>query len=104
LHEHLLPFEATIKQWVFSIKDKRRYGLVKKHAGYRRTDQEITKAAESVGFTLGNVEKFAYLIEFERSILCRKLIHSCDIVRNSFKKWGHQLPYIRMFQFKKSKD
>jgi SAM-dependent methyltransferase len=63
----LLPLETQAKRLLFFMIGRGWRGIVRKHHGYRRTDQEIIEKARRQGFILVAQVPGAFLNEFRRS-------------------------------------
>lgn len=101
VHDVILRVETEILRWFKFFKTGKMPGLVIKHHGYRRTDEEIIRTAESCGFRLVHQENYCYLSEFERSRFLNKLIRAHPFFKHMLAKIGRGVPYIRMFDFVK---
>lgn len=101
IHDVLLKYEAKMKWMVKSLLNRKRLGFIVKHHGYHRTDTEIIITAWKNGFKLDDQMDYAFLTEFRRSGLLRRIIKSGNIIEKIFEKLGKNIPYIRMFNFKK---
>ena len=101
IHDVLLKYEAKMKWVVKSLLRKKRLGFMIKHHGYRRTDAEIIASAAKSGFKLVDQRDYAFLTEFRRSALLRRIIKIDNIIEKIFARLGENIPYIRMFNFQK---
>ena len=101
IHDILLKIETILKWLVKAIINKTRYGFVIKHHGYRRTDKEIIECAKQYGFELIDKQNYAFLTEFRRSYFFNRMIKSGSTVEKIFNSIGKNIPYIRMFCFRR---
>lgn len=100
-HNIYLRYEMMFYLKVKSMKEKKRLGLVKKHTGFLRSDDEIRSFAKKAGFDLKNYKKYAFLTEFRRSMIFNRFIKNGSFLEWFFELIGRRAPYIRMFCFKK---
>ena len=96
-HEKFLKIETWAKGLVKLILTGRKYKLVIKHHGYRRTDTEVIETARQAGFRLVDQQNYAFLSEFKRSYFLGKL---SSIMKKPFIV-GKRMPFVRMFNFQK---
>ena len=47
----------------------KRFRVIKKHHGYRRTNDDIIKVAQKNGFKLVEIKNYAFMTEFSRSYI-----------------------------------
>jgi len=66
LHNVYLPVEAMAYAIFRTIRDRRLYRVVKIFHGYRRTNQEIEKAAKASGLTIRAYDEGCELMDFSR--------------------------------------
>ncbi len=97
-HEIYLKIETWIRGVVKLILTGRKYKLVIKHHGYRRTDTEVIETARQAGFRLVDQHNYAFLSDFKRSYFFGKL---SSIMEKPFIIVGKRMPYVRMFNFQK---
>ncbi len=97
-HEKFLKIETWGKRVVKPILTGRKYKLVTKHHGYRRTDTEVIETARQAGFGLVDQQNYAFLSDFHRSYFLRRL---SSIMEKPFMIIGKRMPYVRMFNFQK---
>jgi len=69
--------------------------------GYKRKNQEIKEFAKKFGFEFIDINEYDYLTEIQRSILIRKIVEYFPWSKKLFAFLGKNIPYIRMFKFKK---
>jgi len=103
IHDILVKIEIYLISIVKSLAGlgKKRFRVIKKHHGYRRTNDEIKKIAEKNGFSIVlEVENYAFLTEFRRSRTL-SLIIKIPFMEPFFRLLGIKIPYVRMFLFKK---
>jgi len=102
IHDVLLKIEVHILKSLILLKSlgKKKFGITKKTHGYRRTNTEIIDIAKNNGFELIDLESYAFLTEFKRSRILL-LIMKVPFVKVVFRIIGKNVPYIRMFYFKK---
>jgi len=102
-HDFYLRYEMMLYLKVKSMKEKRRHGLVTKHTGFLRSDDEIRSCARKAGFVdLEDYRRYAFLTEFRRSMIFNRFIRNGSSLERLFGLIGRRAPYIRMFCFKKS--
>lgn len=101
IHDIILKYEMMLMRIVKLISERKWYGFITKDNGYRRTDKEIIGAARQAGLELTDKENYAFLTEFRRSYLLNRAIKHCSICKRVFSIIGKNIPYIRMFNFKK---
>jgi len=104
IHDVLLKFEVHLSRLLILLKNlgKRKYGLAIKHHGYRRTDNEIIEIAKRNGLELIDRENYAFLTDFARSRIL-SLFMKIPFMKRLFGLIGKNVPYIRMFLFRKSR-
>lgn len=102
IHDVLLKIEVHLLRFLVFLKSvgQKKYGFTIKHHGYRRNDGEIIQIAEKNGFKLIDQDNYAFLIEFQRSAILRRLI-KIPYCKQIFKMIGRHVPYTRMFLFRK---
>lgn len=102
IHDILVKSEIYMIRviWFITSLGKKKFSVIKKHHGYRRTDDEIIKTAEKNGFICVEVENYAFLTEFRRSYILNYLM-KIPFIRSFFRLLGSKIPYTRMFLFKK---
>lgn len=101
IHDFVLKYEAGSICFFRNVFRNKRSGLVVKHHGYFRTDQDIVKSADKFGLALRSQENYGGLIDFRRSILFNRLVRDGSRTERLFKTLGRAIPYIRMFKFEK---
>jgi SAM-dependent methyltransferase len=101
LHEYILWFEATLRQLYKTVRYHRKHKVITEHFGYRRTNQDIIESAAKCGFELSKSEDYAFLFDFKRSGFLRRLINNSSHFERWFYALGKNIPYTRMFKFKK---
>lgn len=101
IHDIILKYETLLKRIIKLISTGKLHSFIIKDFGYRRTDKDIIKAARQYGLELTDQEDYAYLTEFRRSYLLDKGIKHNSTCRRVFSVIGKNIPYIRMFNFKK---
>lgn len=103
IHECLLKYEIIyLLRAKRLISTARLEGVVIKHHGFRRTDNEIIAAAGEFGLKLQDKNNYAFLVEFKRSYLLNKLIAASRPAEVIFTILGKYIPYVRMFCFYKT--
>lgn len=100
-HDTYLKYETKFYVMLKSIANRRVYGIIKKHFGFRRTDDEILKSAQESGFELVNKRNYDILSELRRSFIFNRLIRNGSPLERIFKPLSRKAPYIRMFCFQK---
>jgi SAM-dependent methyltransferase len=101
LHEYILWFEARLRQLYKTFRYHRKHKVITEHFGYRRTNQDIIESAAKCSFELIESKNYAFLVDFKRSGLLRRLINNSSYFERWFYNKGRNIPYIRMFKFKK---
>jgi len=101
LHDIYLKYEMKIARAAKFLLIGQLPGLVVKHHGYRRTDEEIISAARKSGFELLSQENYAFVTEFRRSYIFDKLVKQTSFIEKAFGIIGRNIPYIRMGHFLK---
>lgn len=101
IHDIYLKYEVIAYRIVRFIPKRHLAGLIVKHHGYRRTDNEIVHAAKENGFKFLGKQHYAFLTDFRRSILFNKLITQDSMFEKIFYPFAKHVPYIRMFLFEK---
>jgi hypothetical protein len=98
-----LRFELSLFCLLNYIKNlgRKRYRVVAKHHGYRRSDNDFIQIAERNGFSFILREDYSFLNDFKRSILLSKLA-DVPILRDVLNCLGKRMPYSRLFLFKKT--
>jgi len=69
--------------------------------GFKRKNKEIIKLVEKFGFSIISIHEYDYLTEIKRSLLANKIINYLPFTTTFFKLVSSNIPYIRMFKFKK---
>lgn len=102
IHDILVKTETYLIRliWFITSLGKKKFSIIKKHHGYRRTNDEIINAAEKSGFILADLENYAFLTEFSRSYILSYLM-KIPFTKSIFRLLGNKIPYTRMFLFKK---
>lgn len=103
INDIYLKYEISALRIAFAVLKKKRQGIIIKHHGYRRKDNEIVNAAQCNGFKFKLLEKkdYAFLTEFRRSMFFNKLVQKGFVSEKIFSAIGKHVPYIRMFNFSK---
>lgn len=101
-HDIYLKYETKLYVMLKSIMHRRTYGIIKKHFGFRRTDDDILKGAQGSGFEIVNKKNYDILSELRRSFIFNRLIRIGSPVEKIFKPLSRRAPYIRMFCFQKA--
>lgn len=101
IHDYFLKYELILIKIIKTVFKKGKYGLIKKHHGYRRSDKEIVHLASKTGLVIREEENYAFLTELRRSELLKRLIDNSSFIEKIFCKIGKRIPYIRMFYFEK---
>ena len=106
IHDILLKFEIYLIKFIKMIYylGKKKFKVIKKHHGYRRTNSDIIMIAEKNGFKLMEVKNYAFLTEFSRSYILSFVIRNIPIMKRLFVLFGSKIPYVRMFLFKKIRE
>lgn len=102
VHDIALKYETYLYWLLKSIINKGTFGIIKKHHGYRRTNDEIIRCALNNGFEIRDRQDYAFLTEFRRSIVFNLLIPQGSNAEKLFRHIGKRMPYIRMFCFQKT--
>lgn len=101
IHDLLLKYETILVRFVKFFLTGKLNGIIRQHFGYRRTDKEIIESAKKFGLELVCQENYAFLSEFKRSRIFNLIIKENSIMEKIFSVIGRNIPYIRMFKFKK---
>lgn len=101
IHDVVLKYETLLRRSVKFIKQKSLPGLCIKHAGYRRSDYELIEIARRHGLELAAQENYAFLTEFLRSWFFTLMIRHSRLSKKILCAIGKNVPYIRMFNFRK---
>lgn len=100
-HEIYLVLEAYLIYFIAKFF-RRNIGFnFDKNFGYRRKNIEIVKFVEKFGFKLIDISEYDHITEVKRSFLIKKTIDHFPFTLRFFKILGKNIPYIRMFKFKK---
>ena len=104
INEVLLKYEIYVLRSIKMIIKRKKDAAIRKHHGYRRTDNEIIESASAAGLELVDRENYAFLTEFNRSILLKRLLASKlnGLLEPIFIRIGRTIPYIRMFYLEKA--
>ena len=101
-HEIFLRFESNLIYFVAKLLGKK-YTLEKREHGYRHSNKEIIESAKKYGLEIICREDFDFLTEFTRSYFLTRLgIIDNELIKKVLKFLGTRIPYIRMFEFKKT--
>ena len=98
VHEVLLKYEIYFLRIAKMIIKHKKDAVIRKHHGYRRTDNEIIEAALVAGLKLVDKEDYAFLTEFRRSVLFDRLFlrkHNL-LLEPVFTRIGRTIPYVRI--------
>ena len=95
-----LPFESFLV-FLFSKFSKKKYFLLKKHQGYRFSNNELMKIASKNGFELLKVEQSDYYQELKRSKIINFIINKFPKTKIILVIFGKFMPYVRIFKFKR---
>lgn len=101
-HDTYLRYETKLYAMLKSIAHKKRLGVIKKHFGFRRTDNEILNIAQRSGFELVSKRNYDILSEFRRSFIFNRLIREDSPLEKIFQPLCRMAPYIRMFCLQKT--
>ncbi|HOW53933.1 MAG TPA: hypothetical protein PLR60_04685 [Syntrophorhabdaceae bacterium] len=101
-HDTYLKYESKLYVMLKSIVNRKAYGTIKKHFGFRRTDDEILESAQGSGFELVNKKNYDILSELRRSFIFNRLVRNGSPLEKIFKPLSRKAPYIRMFCFQKA--
>lgn len=101
IHDWFLKYEAMLMKITKNIFKRKKYRLIKKHHGYRRSDNEIVQLSSKARFVFREKEDYAFLTDFRRSAILNRLINSSALLKKIFCGIGKRMPYIRMFYFEK---
>lgn len=104
IHDILLPAETFARRGMKWILSRKCDGLIRKHHGYRRTDMEIVEAARACGLRLVDCETASFTSEFRRSRFLAGIMGLHPRIERLFALAGRHVPYIRMFDFEKSRS
>lgn len=100
-HDVFLKMEAYFLASHQRLRHHQKSRVEKVFHGYRRTNQDIQRAAQKAGLTLVDYEEDGPLIDFYRSlVLCRLMKYKW--VRGTLNMIGKKMPYVRMGCFKKA--
>lgn len=102
IHDYLLRGEAHLKVFAKRLLKGQKTKTAIKEFGWRRTDREIISQAALAGFELVDFEATGFLTEFRRSFFLNRLIDLGNPVEKLFTRLGRQIPYIRLFCFRKA--
>ncbi|MBA7693093.1 hypothetical protein ES703_101669 [subsurface metagenome] len=104
LDEILLRCETYLIKTKTAIEHKQ-YTVIKKHHGYRKTEREVIKLALATGFKLIDKEYYAFLAEFRRSILFKRLfpVRLYPLLEKIFSI-GRITSHVRMFYLEKVRE
>ena len=100
-HEIFLVMEVYIIYYLSKLLNKKIGFTIDNNFGYRRKNKEIEKFAKKYGFQLIEIKEYDYLEELKRSIFIEKIIKHFPKSKKIFSFFGKQIPYVRMFKFKK---
>jgi len=100
-HDIYLVIEAYLIYYLFKLSNKKIGFKFDNNFGYRRKNQEIKEFAKKNGFEFIDIKEYDYLTELQRSILIRKIIEYFPLSKKIFSFFGKNIPYVRMFKFKK---
>jgi hypothetical protein len=105
VHDVVLKYETVLlfnlrrmKRW---LEGRGKLTLVKKHHGFRRTDEEIVKKAADAGMILLDKCHYDHLTELRRSFFFSRFIKD-TVFEKLFIVLGRRMPYVRMFYFQKA--
>lgn len=101
INDVLLRLEAEFIRLIAPLKRKTRRGMIIKHHGYRRSDDEILKSARDAGFDLEYRENYDFLTEFERSFIIHRILGTLPWAKGLFQWLGRAISYTRMYDLKK---
>ncbi len=101
LHEIYLIVETYLIYYWSKILNKKFGFKFDKNWGYRRKNEEIIQFIERFGFELININEYDELTELKRSFFIRSIIKYIPYSTKIFKILGKNIPYIRIFKFKK---
>ena len=96
-----LRIEAMVVRLIKSLTTGKPHTVVVKHYGYRRSNKEILEATQAAGFRLVSPETYGHLLEFERSVILRKLIERIPGMNGLFSVLGTNTPYVRSYILEK---
>lgn len=102
LHDVWLKYEVEARRVMHRIVYGKRQGIVCKHHGFRRTDQEIVSAAARFGLNLVRQKNYSFLNEFMRSEILSRMCRSHPAVERRLDLLGRRIPYVRMYDFEKT--
>jgi 2-polyprenyl-3-methyl-5-hydroxy-6-metoxy-1,4-benzoquinol methylase len=104
IHDVILKYEIHFLRIAKMIVRNKKDAVIRKHHGYRRTDNEIIESAWEAGLKLVDKEEYAFLTEFRRSILFNRLFSNklSPPFERMLTRVGKKIPYIRMFYFEKA--
>lgn len=100
-NDFFVKYEAIFFRALKFIMSGKHCGLTIKHNGYRKTEKEIINHAKKYGLILEKKKDYAFLTEFKRSLILLRLLKSVPCLEKIFSIIGRQIPYTRMFIFKK---
>ena len=103
IHDIILKSEIYLINFIRLISNygMKRFRVIKKHHGYRRTNDDIIQVAQKNGFKLVEIKNYAFMTEFSRSYILSFIIKNIPFMKSLFSFIGSKIPYVRMFLFKK---
>ena len=101
LHDVWLNAETRLKRHVKFLLTGHRPGLIIKHHGYRRSEDDIVSAANHTGLQLVDKGNYAFTFEFKRSWTLSRMMRSNRLIEQLFRSIGQRIPFVRMFKFRK---
>ena len=100
-HDIYLVIETYLIYYLSKLFNKKIGFKFDNNFGYRRSNQEIINFAKKNRFKFIDINEHDYLTEIQRSILIRKITEYFPLSKKLFALLGKNIPYIRMFKFKK---
>ena len=95
-----LPLETELA-YLFCKFFGKKYGLLKRHYGYKYKNEEILEIAKKKGFRIVKFQIDDYDTELERSKIISLIIRVMPFTRKVFYILGHKMPYVRIFEFER---